>query len=74
MAVVASPPLGQIVGEMNRLGMIVDISHVADKTFWDALAVSKALQQIKGGSSKWMKETFPAMRDLRGKMVTGRSP
>jgi membrane dipeptidase len=36
-------PLGkQIVQEMNRLGMIVDISHVADKTFWDALEVSKA--------------------------------
>lgn len=32
----------QIVAEMNRLGMIVDISHVADKTFWDALEVSKA--------------------------------
>ena len=32
----------QIVQEMNRLGMIVDISHVADKTFWDALQVSKA--------------------------------
>jgi membrane dipeptidase len=31
-----------IIGEMNRLGMMVDISHVADKTFWDALAVSKA--------------------------------
>ena len=27
---------------MNRLGMIVDISHVADKTFWDALEASKA--------------------------------
>ena len=27
---------------MNRLGMMVDISHVADKTFWDALAVSTA--------------------------------
>ncbi len=36
-------PLGkQIVLEMNRLGMMVDISHVSDKTFWDALETSKA--------------------------------
>src|SRR5260370_11724846 len=33
-------PGKQVVREMNRLGMIVDISHVADKTFWDLLAVS----------------------------------
>jgi membrane dipeptidase len=32
----------QVVREMNRLGMMVDISHVADKTFDDVLAVSKA--------------------------------
>jgi len=31
-----------VVREMNRLGVMVDISHVADKTFYDALAVSKA--------------------------------
>ncbi|HJZ77789.1 MAG TPA: dipeptidase [Vicinamibacterales bacterium] len=31
-----------VVREMNRLGMMVDISHVADKTFWDALEVSRA--------------------------------
>src|SRR5437660_3490029 len=32
----------QIVLEMNRLGMLVDISHVADKTFYDTIAVTKA--------------------------------
>jgi len=32
----------QVVLEMNRLGIIVDISHVSDKTFADVLATSKA--------------------------------
>src|SRR5579863_6542781 len=32
----------QIVQEMNRQGIMVDISHVSDKTFYDALEVSKA--------------------------------
>jgi len=31
-----------VVREMNRLGMIVDISHLSDKTFYDVLAISKA--------------------------------
>jgi membrane dipeptidase len=31
-----------VIREMNRLGIIVDISHVSDKTFADAIAVSKA--------------------------------
>src|ERR1700678_3551758 len=36
-------PFGkQVVTEMNKLGMMVDISHVADKTFYDVLAVSEA--------------------------------
>ena len=32
----------QVVPEMNRLGILIDVSHVADNTFYDALALSKA--------------------------------
>jgi membrane dipeptidase len=36
-------PFGKkVIGEMNKQGMIVDISHVSDKTFYDVLATSQA--------------------------------
>lgn len=31
-----------VIAEMNRLGMIIDISHVHDETFWDVIRLSKA--------------------------------
>lgn len=30
----------EVVREMNRLGMIIDVSHVSDETFYDVLALS----------------------------------
>ncbi len=36
-------PFGeQVVRELNRLGMMVDVSHVSDETFFDAVRVSRA--------------------------------
>lgn len=31
-----------VVREMNRAGVLIDVSHVSDKTFYDALEISKA--------------------------------
>jgi membrane dipeptidase len=35
-------PAQRVVREMNRLGMLVDISHVAEDTMVDALNISQA--------------------------------
>ena len=36
-------PFGEdVIAEMNRLGMIVDVSHISDSAFYDVLRVSKA--------------------------------
>lgn len=32
----------EVVVEMNRLGMMVDISHIGDETFWDVIEVTKS--------------------------------
>jgi len=55
-----------VVREMNRLGIIVDISHVSDKTFYDALAVSKA-PMIASHSS--CRAICDAPRDMTDQMI-----
>ena len=48
----------QVVREMNALGMIVDISHVSDKTFYDAIEVSTK-PVIASHSSCFVKSDVP---------------
>ena len=61
-----------VVREMNRLGVIVDISHVSDKTFYDALEVSKAPLFASHSSSRAICDaprnmTDQMMKDLAAK-------
>src|SRR3989454_4811573 len=51
---------------MNRLGMMVDISHVSDKTFEDAIAVSKAPLIASHSSCRAL---CPAPRDMTDEML-----
>jgi len=53
----------QIVLEMNRLGMLVDISHVADKTFWDTIAVTKAPVIASHSSARALTNHYRNMTD-----------
>src|SRR5947209_1390532 len=41
-----------VVREMNRLGVMVDISHVADKTFFDAIETTRAPMIASHSSSR----------------------
>jgi membrane dipeptidase len=60
----------QVVLEMNRLGMMVDISHVADKTFYDAVATSKAPVIASHSSSRALTNAPRNMTDDMLRAVT----
>ena len=60
----------QVVVEMNRLGMMVDISHVADKTFYDAVATSKAPVIASHSSSRALTNAPRNMTDDMLRAVT----
>src|SRR5438445_4061387 len=61
-----------VIHEMNRLGVMVDISHVSDKTFYDVLETSKAPVFASHSSCRAICDaarnmTDPMIKDLAAK-------
>jgi membrane dipeptidase len=61
-----------VVREMNRLGMLVDISHVSDKTFYDALEISKAPLLASHSSSRSLDNHPRNMTDEMAKSLAAK--
>lgn len=57
----------QVVREMNRLGMIIDLSHVHDDTFWDVMAIATK-PVIVSHSCIW--GINPHFRNVKDEMLT----
>ena len=56
----------EVVREMNRLGMLVDVSHVADKTFYDTLSVTSKPVIVSHSS---MRAISPVPRNVTDEML-----
>src|SRR5713226_7661726 len=66
-------PFGRsVVRELNRLGVLVDISHVSDKSFYDALEASKAPLIASHSSCRALCETPRNMTDQMIKDLAAR--
>jgi membrane dipeptidase len=61
-------PFGeQVVAEMNRLGMMVDISHVSDSTFYDVMKIAKAPAIASHSSCRYFTPGF--QRNMSDDMI-----
>jgi membrane dipeptidase len=56
----------QVVKRMNELGMIVDLSHVGEQTFWDAISVTNK-PVIVSHSNAW--SLCPVPRNLKDDQI-----
>lgn len=56
----------EVVKRMNRLGMMVDLSHVGEQTFWDAIATTRS-PVIVSHSNAW--SICPVPRNLKDDQI-----
>ncbi len=63
----------EVVREMNRLGMMVDISHVSDQSFYDTLAVTRAPVIASHSSARALTDSHRNLTDdmLRALALNG---
>jgi membrane dipeptidase len=61
----------EVIGEMNRLGMIVDVSHASDETFWDALEATGAPLMASHSSARALVDNPRNMDDEMLRAVGG---
>ena len=63
----------RVVREMNRLGMLVDVTHMVEESFWDTLEVSTAPVIASHGNARSLRETVRYLTDeqIRAVAETG---
>jgi len=59
----------EVVGEMNRLGIMVDISHVSDAAFWDVMEIATAPAIASHSSARHFTPGFE--RNMADDMIVG---
>ena len=62
----------EVVREMNRLGMLVDVSHVSDATFFDALETSRAPVIASHSSTRALADHPRNMSDAMLRALSGK--
>jgi membrane dipeptidase len=53
----------RIIREMNRLGMLVDVAHMIEPSFWDALDVARAPVIVTHGNARSLHDTVRYLTD-----------
>ena len=68
-----SPTGKEVVREMNRLGMLVDVTNMAEASFWDALDVARGPVIATHGNARSLRDTVRYLTDeqIRAIAATG---
>ena len=68
-----SPAGKEVVREMDRLGMLVDVTHMVETSFWEALEVASVPVTVTHGNARSLRDTARYLTDeqIRAVAATG---